>query len=170
LLKNLSDPSNPITHSDIYKRTDHIVSCATGHQRSEGRADRSSYMAERTHKLRAQRDDSKGSSSNGKDVLKDVYVYIDGYLESTTDIEMKRLVAQAGGQVVFSESRCTHIVTSRPLSGSKTERLLARKSRKIIHVVKPEWILDSIAIGRRRPERSYSILKASNSLAKFLEQ
>ncbi|KAF4620064.1 hypothetical protein D9613_005350 [Agrocybe pediades] len=100
LLKNLSDPSNPITHSDIYKRTDHIVSCATGHQRSEGRADRSSYMAERTHKLRAQRDDSKGSSSNGKDVLKDVYVYIDGYLESTTDIEMKRLVAQAGGQVV----------------------------------------------------------------------
>ena len=119
LLKTLSDVSNPITHSDIYQRSgkhphisyskgftyddlfaDHIVSSATGHQVSEGRRDHSSWMAERSHKLRAQREDTKVANSNGSSVLKNVSVYIDGYLESTTDIEMKRLVVEAGGEIV----------------------------------------------------------------------
>lgn len=33
-------------------------------------------------------------------MLQGTRIYIDGYLESTTDIEMKRLVIEAGGQIV----------------------------------------------------------------------
>ena len=33
-------------------------------------------------------------------ILKDTKIYINGYLESTTDIEIKRAVTQAGGQIV----------------------------------------------------------------------
>ena len=32
-------------------------------------------------------------------VLRNVRVYINGYLEDTTDIEMKRIVTLAGGQI-----------------------------------------------------------------------
>jgi hypothetical protein len=53
-------------------------------------------------------------------------------------------------------SQCTHIITSRGLSGSKTHKILTRKSCKV-HVVKPEWVFDSVAYGKRRPERPYAI-------------
>lgn len=45
-----------------------------------------------------QREADKSSSET--DILKNTRIYIGGYLESTTDIEMKRLVVQAGGQIV----------------------------------------------------------------------
>lgn len=32
-------------------------------------------------------------------ILRNVRVYIDGYLDNTTDIEMKRIVTIAGGEV-----------------------------------------------------------------------
>ncbi|EPT03682.1 hypothetical protein FOMPIDRAFT_1046716 [Fomitopsis schrenkii] len=99
LLQTLPDESNPITHSDIYHRTDHVVSAATGHQRSDGRGQvNKGYMASRSAKLRNQLPERlEGPEGN---ILRGIRVYINGYLEGTTDIEMKRVVTLAGGQIL----------------------------------------------------------------------
>ena len=34
-------------------------------------------------------------------VLSNTRIYINGYLRGTTDIEMKRVITEAGGQVLF---------------------------------------------------------------------
>lgn len=122
LLNTLGDKSNPITNSTIYERsgmfehdylvawttaahdcgfTDHISSAATGHQRSEGRGPHKSYLEVRAKKLAEQLPEKP---SEGAQVLRNVRIYINGYLENTTDIEMKRVVALAGGQVL-----CVHL-------------------------------------------------------------
>ena len=69
---------------------------ATGHQVADERVNQRLYHAHREEKLCKQREISGDNS-----LLRDVRVYIDGYLESTTDIEMKRLVVEAGGQIVY---------------------------------------------------------------------
>ncbi|PCH41156.1 hypothetical protein WOLCODRAFT_99947 [Wolfiporia cocos MD-104 SS10] len=169
LLSTLQDEANPITHSDIYERSDHISTAATGHQRSECRVNIKSYWEVRTEKLVRQRPE-KSSGSDGN-ILRNVRVYIDGYLANTTDIEMKRTVTLAGGQVMNTASGATHILTSQQLSGSKAHKLLTAKTRIKVHVVKPEWIFDSIKAGKRLAEREYSVLKttAAMSLAHMLK-
>ena len=72
---------------------------ATGHQRSDGRSNQKPYMELRGKKLREQLPDIP-TKSEAK-VLSGVRVYIDGYLEDTTDIEMKRIVTGAGGQMLL---------------------------------------------------------------------
>ncbi|KAI0368149.1 hypothetical protein BV20DRAFT_969753 [Pilatotrama ljubarskyi] len=161
LLNTLGDDSNPITHSDIYQRSDHICSAATGHQRSEGRGPQKSYWQSRTKKLANQLPDKP---TEGVLVLRNVRIYINGYLENTTDIEMKRMVTLAGGQVMHTASGATHILTSQQLNGAKTQKLLTSKSKNIVHVVRPEWVTDSIAAGKRQPEREYSVIKTTNML------
>lgn len=37
--------------------------------------------------------------------MRNVRIYINGYLEGTTDIEMKRIVTIAGGQIMYGSSR-----------------------------------------------------------------
>ncbi|OCH92880.1 hypothetical protein OBBRIDRAFT_790738 [Obba rivulosa] len=157
LLKTLSDERNPIAHSDIYSRTDHIVSAATGHQRGEGRCNQREYWDGRSKKLKEQLPEpTLGPEGN---VLKNVCIYIDGYLSDTTDIEMKRIVTLAGGRTLHTASGATHILTSQQLSGSKTHKVLKTKSRIKVHVVRPEWVTDSVTAGRRLPERKYAIIK-----------
>jgi hypothetical protein len=56
------------------------------------------YFEDRERKLAVQRD--AGPKGGEYQVLSNVRVYIDGFLENTTDIEMKRIVLRAGGQVV----------------------------------------------------------------------
>ncbi|KZT74273.1 BRCT domain-containing protein [Daedalea quercina L-15889] len=166
LLHTLPDKSNPITHSDIYYRTDHIVSAATGHQRSDGRGQvNKDYVASRSAKLREQLPDRLHGPDG--DVLQGVRVYINGYLDDTTDIEMKRIVTLAGGRVLQTASGATHVLTSQQLSGSKTQRLLATRSKIKVHVVKPEWVTDSIKAGKRLQERDYAVVMdhSSRSLA-----
>ncbi|KAI9001444.1 hypothetical protein BD414DRAFT_474646 [Trametes punicea] len=161
LLNTLRDESNPITHSDIYQRSDHICSAATGHQRGEGRGPNKSYWEARTKKLA---DQLPEKPTEGQQVLRNVKVYINGYLEDTTDIEMKRIVTLAGGQVLHTASGATHILTSQQLNGAKTQKLLTTKSRNIVHVVRPEWVTDSISAGKRLSERDYSVIKMTNVL------
>ncbi len=73
---------------------DHISSAATGHQVSDGRGPRKSYIDVRRSKLTEQLPEKP---SEGALVLRNVRVYINGYLDNTTDIEMKRIVTLAGG-------------------------------------------------------------------------
>lgn len=74
---------------------DTVVSAATGHQRGErrGRGDGKQYFEDRNKKLDLQRNQQQASSG----ALRNVRVYIGGYLNGTTDIEMKRLITLAGG-------------------------------------------------------------------------
>ncbi|KAL0067572.1 hypothetical protein AAF712_005287 [Marasmius tenuissimus] len=114
---------------------------AGGHQHSEGR--HRTYNEERTRKLAEQAEVAKSTSGSGSQVLRGVKVYINGFLAGTTDIEMKRIVLEAGGVVLSTASGATHILTSQPLSGSKTHKILTKKARIQVHVVKPEWVFDS---------------------------
>ena len=108
-------------------------------------------------------------------VLSNTRIYINGYLRGTTDIEMKRVITEAGGQVLFvqnyhaphypltmhrqSVSNATHIVSSQPLNGTKTQNLLKSSSRTKRYVVKPEWVVDSISAGRRLQEERYKLTR-----------
>ncbi|KAH7887625.1 hypothetical protein F5I97DRAFT_862317 [Phlebopus sp. FC_14] len=161
LLKTLSDESNPITHSNIYERSDVVVSAATGHQRGEGRPGGGTfkeYFKDRAKKLDLQR---KLEPTGG--VLCNVRVYIGGYLSGTTDIEMKRVVALAGGTTLLTPRGATHILTSQQLSGSKTHKFLTTKSRHPIHVVRPEWVTDSVKSGKRLQEAQYAVIRPSST-------
>lgn len=81
-------------------RLETIVSATTGHQRGEGRAPHGvsakAYLEDRSRKLSLQRRDEPPIG-----VLSNVRVYIDGYLSGTTDIEMRRIIAQAGGATLY---------------------------------------------------------------------
>ncbi|KAH7876348.1 uncharacterized protein C8R40DRAFT_1169461 [Lentinula edodes] len=162
LLKTLKEATNPIAHSDLYERTEHVVSMASGHQVSESRRNHRPYLQERSRKLAVQKETINAAEQ--PQILSNVKVYIDGFLTGTTDIEMKRVVSRAGGQILYSASGATHILSSQSLSGSKTHRLLSKKTRISVHVVRPEWVFDSIKAGKRRPERDYTILKNSSTL------
>ncbi|KAH9844188.1 uncharacterized protein C8Q71DRAFT_34471 [Rhodofomes roseus] len=162
LLGTLPEKSNPITHSDIYHRTDHIVSAATGHQRSDGRGQlNKDYVASRSTKLRQQLPERLQGPEG--DILSGVKVYINGYLEDTTDIEMKRIVTLAGGHMLQTASGATHILTSQQLSGSKTQRMLTTRSKIKVHVVRPEWVTDSVKEGKRLQERDYAVVMDTSS-------
>ncbi|KAJ3893989.1 hypothetical protein GG344DRAFT_74479 [Lentinula edodes] len=162
LLKTMKEAANPIAHSDLYERTEHVVSMASGHQVSESRRNHRPYLQERSRKLSVQKETTNAAEQ--PQILSNVKVYIDGFLTGTTDIEMKRVVSRAGGQILYSASGATHILSSQSLSGSKTHRLLSKKTRISVHVVRPEWVFDSIKAGKRRPERDYTILKNSSTL------
>lgn len=165
VLSTLSHESNPVTHSDIYERTEHIVSAATGHQRGDGRANgpQKTYFEHRRKKLSEQKVAAAGNASSEPQVMRNVRVYINGYLSNTTDIEMKRIVVRAGGDVLLTPSGATHILTSQQLSGSKTHKLLTAKSRNHVHVVKPEWVTDSIKTGKKLKEMDYAVIKSTNA-------
>jgi len=71
-----------------------------------GGGHRRAYLNERSEKLDVQKQENaqdirpvkQEESAKGKgSVLSGVRVYINGYLAGTTDIEMKRIVAGAGG-------------------------------------------------------------------------
>jgi hypothetical protein len=80
---------------DVGYMVDRVVSLTTGHQRSDGRAHRQGNMKIRSQKLKVQREEVTVG------VLNNTQIYINGYLQDTTDIEVKRIITEAGGQVVF---------------------------------------------------------------------
>ncbi|KAG1806667.1 uncharacterized protein HD556DRAFT_1323357 [Suillus plorans] len=173
LLNTLSDESNPITHSNIYERSDYVVSAASGHQRSDrrGGGHNRGYIDERSEKLEVQKHENahdlypvKRDETEGKrGVLSGVRVYIGGYLAGTTDVEMKRIVSGAGGVTLLSPSGATHILTSQQLSGSKTHKHLVSK-RVPAHVVRPEWVFESVRAGRRLREWEFTAIKPGNTM------
>lgn len=56
-------------------------------------------------------------------------------------------------------SSATHIITSTGLSGSKSQKFLQAGTKKSnLHVVKPEWLHDSIDAGRRLNEFTYRVV------------
>lgn len=161
------------THSDwVSIVLGHVDSCVTGHQRSDGRRP-GIYTKSRSKKLEDQRI-QKGREPNG--LLSGLKVYVGGYMTGTTDIEMKRIVTLHGGRIMWaiicmymlmrclnyirnSASGATHILTSQGLSAVKTHKYLYGSARNKAHVVTPQWVIDSIASGKKKSEGDYSVVK-----------
>ncbi|EJU06428.1 hypothetical protein DACRYDRAFT_19592 [Dacryopinax primogenitus] len=155
ILNSLSSESNPITHSTAYERCEPTSSAATGHQRSDGRRSQL-YFKSRNIKLREQAKER----GHENEVFHGCVVYINGYMNGTTDLEVKRIVGLGGGRVRYmAGGGTTHIITSMPLSASKTHTHLNTNERKV-HVVTPEWILDSVKMKKRQPEWKYKIVES----------
>jgi hypothetical protein len=79
---------------------DRVYSTSTGHQVSDGRRGGRLFFEDREHKLARQRE--ANSSSDMPNIFRNVRVYINGFLDNTTDIEMKRIIIQSGGQIVYA--------------------------------------------------------------------
>lgn len=60
-------------------------------------------------------------------------------------------------------SSATHIITSTGLSGSKSQKMLNRgvKKANALHVVKPEWVYDSLNAGKLLNEYDYRLVTSS---------
>ena len=149
---------------------------------AEDPAQRKDYHVERAAQLGKQRKIAS-NLCDATGILSATRVYLNGHLESTTDIELKRIITEAGGEVVcvksyqtisrltagrLSPSRATHIV-GESLSASKTNKILNTKSTNKKYAVKTAWVFDSIAAGKRRPERLYAVARRSANLDRFLQ-
>ena len=64
----------------------------------------------------------------------------------------------------FSPSGATHILTSQQLSGSKTHKHLTSKARNPPHVVRPEWVFESLKAGRRLREWEFAVVKSESAM------
>jgi hypothetical protein len=62
-------------------------------------------MSYREDKLQIQREADSSNGDDGNLILKGVKVYINGYLEGTTDTEIKKVIVQCGGRVVCVASK-----------------------------------------------------------------
>ncbi|KAJ9092445.1 hypothetical protein QFC21_006827 [Naganishia friedmannii] len=215
LLNTLGDKHNPITNSDLYKRTAHVVSCATGHQVAQRAGSKfsiseKSYFTSRNAKLRqqftaqareglrvaegaerstagsgvgpavgiggrfgAELSKSKGEGNDGEmsgspmvqqsRIFAGLTFYLNGYTgPRISDLELKRLIAVHGGNVSYlANSSCTHVLITKNLSASKTQKFLDSASsirggkRKVVHV---DWVLDSVAQRKRLDETSYNVI------------
>jgi hypothetical protein len=80
---------------------DVVISTVTGHQRGGG-SRRKEYYKHHNSKLSDQRSERKETETK---VLHGVRLYINGYLNDTTDIEMKRIVTMAGGQILWVSTK-----------------------------------------------------------------
>ena len=92
---------------------------------------------------------SKKKEPENKNVLfKDLVFYIEIYKNGENDIEdAKQLISQHGGKISkFLTKKCTHFVWQ----NGTTKSLIKAKSPdfKNMHIVTPEWILDSIEKGK----------------------
>jgi hypothetical protein len=77
---------------------DRVISLTTGHQKPDGRSHRQEYVSNRNQKLK----DLRKAVVSG--ALCNTRIYINGYLRDTTDIEMKRIITEAGGQALYDFS------------------------------------------------------------------
>lgn len=156
VMTTLKHPGNPLTSRAGLSHVDHVWSCATGHQQSDTPRGMTAYHKERNARIDAQRDPAKSSLFSG------CRIYCNsGYCANTTDLELKRLVKEYGGVVAMSDAGATHILTSMSLSAAKIDKFLKTRAKVKKHIVKPEWLFDSIELGKRKAEWGYTVIKES---------
>ncbi|KAK0539632.1 hypothetical protein OC842_000904 [Tilletia horrida] len=155
--KGMQSKDNPITHSRMAERTQHYVSSATGHQvanRMIASFPVADWRDVRQSKLREQAVEKSNSMFAG------VTAYLNGYQgEEKINLDITRKIQENGGKVnyLYSKSQCTHIISSRALSGKKNQEWLVDKRKNIVKLVRPEWVYESIAAGRRLAESKYPV-------------
>ncbi|RDX62552.1 DNA repair protein REV1, partial [Mucuna pruriens] len=119
--------------------------------RNSAFSDFGSYMTEKNRKLHNQFDaeastSSFSGSSSGKPIFSGVSIFVDGFTVPSNQ-ELRSYMLKYGGRFenYFSRNRVTHIICSN-LPDSKVKNLRAFSAG--LPVVKPTWILDSVAANR----------------------
>ncbi|XP_027361078.1 DNA repair protein REV1 isoform X4 [Abrus precatorius] len=114
-------------------------------------SDFGSYMIEKNRKLHNQFDAEASTSSvsgscSGKPIFRGVSIFVDGFTVPSSQ-ELRNYMVKYGGRFenYFSRHRVTHIICSN-LPDSKVKNLRAFSAG--LPVVKPTWILDSVAASR----------------------
>ncbi|XP_042508382.1 DNA repair protein REV1 isoform X3 [Macadamia integrifolia] len=124
-----------------------------------------SYMVEKNRKLRDQFEaeassSSLGDSNSGKSLFHGVSIFVDG-LTVPSSQELKVYMLKYGGHFenYFSRHRVTHIICSN-LPDSKIKNL--RSFSGGLPVVKPTWLLDSVAANRLLSWVPYQLEQLAN--------
>ncbi|RXK36897.1 hypothetical protein M231_05871 [Tremella mesenterica] len=160
MMTTLGKSNNPITNSDLYSRTEHFVSCATGHQQSNrggGSAGAATYWEVRNAKMAEQVREKKTS------ILAGCVMYINGSTgPKVSNLQLQHLITQNGGRFVpLQSSSCTHIIAGN-LSGTKAQKHIngqgGRGASRRAKVVRVDWVLDSIDKGMKVSEAGYSVI------------
>ncbi|TVU08622.1 hypothetical protein EJB05_42031, partial [Eragrostis curvula] len=128
-------------------------------------ADFGSYMAAKNSKLAAQFDANASASSAGSGGLfAGVSIFVDGFTVPSSQ-ELKEIMLNNGGRFVnyFSRHTVTHIVCTH-LPDSKMKNL--RSFSKGLPVVKPAWVVDSLAENRLLNCSPYQIRQHGSSSRK----
>lgn len=114
----------------------------------EGVWDGMGYMRAKKRKLREQfRDIDQEKTSN---IFSGVTIYVNGWTEPNAD-ELKRLIHAHGGHYeynLYGDSKVTHTIATN-LPNAKVKNLGDSC------VCTPDWIVDSVAAGRRLPVQDY---------------
>ncbi|CAO3681470.1 unnamed protein product [Umbelopsis vinacea] len=149
-------PKLELGQTPVFKFQDSLYnSHLTGHQRrSGGVAPSTSWMHMREQKIKSQ------LPERSSDIFKGVNIYINGYTGDNKDLQLKQLISKHGGSVSYAlaQRKVTHIIVQTNLSGSKLQQYLT-VCRNLTKVVSSEWIMDSIANGKRLSEWKYRVLK-----------
>ncbi|WVF72052.1 hypothetical protein IAT40_006864 [Kwoniella sp. CBS 6097] len=153
---------NPVTNSDLYTRTDHFVSCSTGHQQSNrsGAGEGSwTYWKVRSAQMNNQAREQKTSIFSG------CTIYINGSTgPKVSNLQVQHLISANGGRLAPTQSSsCTHIIANGGLSGTKTQKWIdgqgSRGASRRAKVIKVEWILDSVEKGVKLSEAGYGMVE-----------
>ncbi|XP_027914406.1 DNA repair protein REV1 isoform X2 [Vigna unguiculata] len=126
-----------------------------------------SYMTEKNRKLHNQFDaeastSSLSGSTSGKPIFSGVSIFVDGFTIPSSQ-ELRSYMLKYGGRFenYFSRHRVTHIICSN-LPDSKVKNLSAG-----LPVVKPTWILDSVAANRLLSWVPYQLDQLANKQSKL---
>ena len=119
-------------------------------EEKEGMWDGREYMHAKKKKLRKQFTDL--DQEQASEIFAGVTIYVNGWTQPNAD-QLKRLVHAHGGQYeynLYGDSCVTHTIATN-LPHAKIKNL------KGGWVCSPEWIVDSVAEGRRLPEQTYQL-------------
>ena len=119
-------------------------------EEKEGMWDGREYMHAKKKKLRKQFTDL--DQEQASEIFAGVTIYVNGWTQPNAD-KLKRLVHAHGGQYeynLYGDSCVTHTIATN-LPHAKIKNL------KGGWVCSPEWIVDSVAEGRRLPEQTYQL-------------
>ncbi|AQK66538.1 DNA repair protein REV1 [Zea mays] len=131
-------------------------------------ADFGTYMAAKNSKLAAQFDaDANTSGTDAGGLFDGVSIFVDGFTVPSSQ-ELKEIMLNNGGRFVnyFSRHTVTHIVCSN-LPDSKMKNL--RAFSRGLPVVKPAWVVDSLAENRLLNCAPYQINQNSSSSRKQMK-
>jgi hypothetical protein len=112
------------------------------------------YMTLKRQKLA----ESNKEMLQDSDIFRGLVFYVNGATEPPQN-ELREMLVKNGGEFQYHHSgRVTHVVAEQ-LSGTKTLKLGPSH-----HVVRPAWILDSIAKGTRLPTTKYEMDRGGDKL------
>ncbi|KAF0903844.1 hypothetical protein E2562_029938 [Oryza meyeriana var. granulata] len=156
------DPASPSNHSDSSAPAKNPRRAFS----SSPFADFGSYMAAKNSKLAAQfeADASTSAAEATGGVFAGVSIFVDGFTVPSSQ-ELKEIMLNNGGRFVnyFSRNTVTHIICTH-LPNSKMSNL--RAFSKGLPVVKPAWVVDSLAENRLLSCVPYQISQHSSSSRK----